>query len=110
MIGSSISVVYAFFTTDGLLTPILVFVFLWVIQIIDNNFVVPYVVGQQIKLNPLAVILVVVLGGIVWGVSGMILFIPILGMMKVIMDESVSLKPYGRLLGEGERVGPKKAG
>lgn len=100
LIGSSISVIYAFFTTDSLLTPILVFVFLWVIQIIDNNFVVPYVVGQQIKLNPLAVILVVVLGGIVWGVSGMILFIPILGMIKVIFDESTSLKPYGSLLGE----------
>jgi predicted PurR-regulated permease PerM len=100
LIGSTISVAYAFFTTDNLLTPILVFVFLWVIQIIDNNFVVPYVVGQQIKLNPLAIILVVVLGGLVWGISGMILFIPILGMIKVIMDESPDLKHYGSLLGE----------
>lgn len=100
LIGSAISVAYAFFTTDNLLTPILVFVFLWVIQIVDNNFVVPYVVGQQIKLNPLAIILVVVLGGLVWGISGMILFIPILGMIKVIMDESPDLKHYGSLLGE----------
>lgn len=108
LIGSTISVAYAFVTTDSLLTPVLVFVFLWVIQIIDNNFVVPFVVGQQIKLNPLAIILVVVLGGMVWGVSGMILFIPILGMIKVIMDESPSLKPYGGLLGEGEPAGRKK--
>jgi predicted PurR-regulated permease PerM len=100
LIGSTISVAYAFFTTDSLVTPILVFVLLWVIQIIDNNFVVPYVVGQQIKLNPLAIILVVVLGGLIWGISGMILFIPILGVVKVLLDESESMAHYGRLLGD----------
>jgi predicted PurR-regulated permease PerM len=108
LIGSTISIVYAFFTTDNIWTPILVFVFLWVIQIIDNNFVVPYVVGQQIQLNPLAIILVVVLGGLIWGVSGMILFIPILGMIKVLLDESPDLRPYGKLLGERKLVGIKK--
>lgn len=98
-IGSSVSVVYAYLTTDHLMYPILVFVFLWVIQIIDNNLIVPYVVGSQIKLNPLAVILVVVLGGLVWGVSGMVLFIPFLGILKVVLDESPKLKHYGFLLG-----------
>jgi predicted PurR-regulated permease PerM len=100
LIGSTISVAYAFFTTDSLVTPILVFVLLWVIQIIDNNLVVPYVVGQQIKLNPLAIILVVILGGLIWGVSGMILFIPILGVVKVLLDKSESMTHYGRVLGD----------
>jgi predicted PurR-regulated permease PerM len=98
-IASVISVFYAYLTTDTLSTPILVFVCLWGIQIIDNNLIVPYVVGQQIKLNPLAVLLVVVLGGLVWGVSGMVIFIPMLGMLKVMFDESETLRPYGHLLG-----------
>ncbi len=100
LIGSSISVVYAFLTTDSLLYPILVFVLLWVIQIIDNNFIAPYVIGQQIRLNPLAVIVAVFVGGLIWGVSGMIVFIPLLGILKVVLDESESLKPWGFLLGD----------
>lgn len=99
-IGSTLSVVYAYFTTDNWIIPVLVFVFLWVIQIIDNNFIVPVVVGQKIRLNPLAVLLAVVLGGLLWGVSGMVLFIPILGMVKVILDDSKFLQPYGYLLGD----------
>jgi predicted PurR-regulated permease PerM len=103
LIGNLITVTFALLTTDSLIYPLLVFLLLWVIQIVDNNFIVPYVVGQQIKLNPLAVILAVVLGGLIWGVSGMILFIPILGMVKVIFDESESMKSYGYLLGDGKR-------
>ncbi len=101
-IGSTVSVIYAYFTTDIWYIPVLVFVFLWVIQIIDNNFIVPVVVGQKIRLNPLAILLVVVLGGLIWGVSGMVLFIPILGMIKVILDDSEFLQPYGYLLGDKE--------
>ena len=99
-IGSSISVIYAYLTTDSLVYPALVFVLLWVIQLIDNNLIAPYVVGQQIRLNPLAVIVAVILGGLIWGVSGMIIFVPLLGMLKVVLDESVSLQPYGFLLGD----------
>lgn len=108
-IGSTISVVYAYFTTDNWVIPVLVFVFLWVIQVIDNNFIVPIVVGQKIRLNPLAVLLVVVLGGLIWGVSGMVVFIPILGMIKVILDDSKSLEPYGYLLGAKPTVSNKKS-
>jgi predicted PurR-regulated permease PerM len=71
-----------------------------VIQIIDNNFIAPYVIGQQIRLNPLAVIVAVFVGGLIWGVSGMIVFIPLLGILKVVLDESESLKPWGFLLGD----------
>lgn len=108
LVGSLISVLYAYLTTDTMVTPVLVFVFLWVIQIIDNNFIVPLVVGQQIKLNPLAVILVVILGGLIWGISGMVLFVPFLGILKVILDESKTMKHYGFLLGDDEPAKKKR--
>ncbi len=99
-IGSSVSVLYVYLTTDSWIDAILVFVLLWVIQIIDNNLIAPFVIGQQIRLNPLAVIVTVILGGLIWGVSGMVIFIPLLGMLKVVLDESEALKPYGFLLGD----------
>jgi predicted PurR-regulated permease PerM len=100
LVANFITVAYAYLTTDKIIYPILVFLLLWVIQIVDNNFIAPHIVGQQIRLNPLAVIVAVILGGLIWGISGMIVFIPLLGMAKVILDESEDLKPYGYLIGD----------
>ena len=44
--------------------------------------------------------LILLIGGMLWGVAGMMLFIPFLGMLKVILDNVDSLKPYGFLIGE----------
>lgn len=103
LIASVVSILYVLITTDSLLYPVLTFACLWGIQLIENNLITPFVVGRQIQLNPLAVILVIILGGMIWGVSGMVLFIPLLGGLKVILDETPGLRPYGFLLGDEER-------
>lgn len=99
-IASTISILYAYITKDSLLIPVLTFALLWGIQLLENNLITPFIVGKQVQLNPLAVILVIILGGMIWGVSGMVLFIPILGAIKVMMDETEGLEPYGYLLGD----------
>lgn len=104
-VGVCVSVVYAFLTTESIVYPILVVAFLWLIQIVDNNFIAPYVVGKQMRLNPLAIVVAVMVGGLIWGISGMVMFIPLLGMAKVIFDESPALKPFGYLLGNGSHEG-----
>jgi len=40
------------------------------------------------------------LGNLLWGVPGMILFVPLFGIIKVICDEIPSLQPYGYILGK----------
>ena len=67
---------------------------------LENNLITPYIVGRQVQLNPLAVILIIILGGMIWGVSGMLLFIPLLGGIKLIFDETEGLQAYGYLLGD----------
>ena len=55
--------------------------------------------------------LALIVGGEVWGISGMILFVPLIGILRVIFDEISELKPYGYLLGnkiEYEDVATKK--
>ncbi len=69
---------------------------------IDSNFLLPTIVGSKVKLNALVTFLGIVLGEMIWGLSGMFLSIPILAILKIIFDRVESLKPWGFLLGSGQ--------
>lgn len=75
------------------------------IQAIDNYFIEPYVVGGEVNLSALSTILIIIVGGAVWGAAGMILFIPLLAMVKIICDNVDSLKPFGELIGDPDGGG-----
>jgi predicted PurR-regulated permease PerM len=49
------------------------------------------------------IIIVVIVGGILWGAAGMILFIPFISILKLIADRTPSLKTLSVLLGDGEQ-------
>lgn len=78
-----------------------------VIQFIDNNFIIPQVVSSRVQINPLISILVVLVGGAMWGLSGMFLSIPLTAIAKVIFDHIDSMKPWGMLLGNVIPTTPK---
>src|SRR5688500_3905749 len=71
-----------------------------VIQGIDNYFVTPFVMGGEVNLNALTTILSIICGGFLWGIAGMILFIPLLSIAKIVFDHVEPLKPYGYLIGD----------
>lgn len=71
-----------------------------IIQIVDNNYIFPKIVGGRVKINALVSIIVVIAGGTLWGIPGMFVSIPIIAIIKVICDSVESLKPYGYLLGD----------
>jgi predicted PurR-regulated permease PerM len=90
--------------TESTIQPaIWVLVALIFIQAIDNYFVEPNVIGGEVRLTALSTILAIFMGGIVWGIAGMILFIPILGILKIIFNHVAKLKPYGYLIGDEGR-------
>ena len=70
------------------------------VQFLDNNFLMPLIVGSKVKINALVTLLGVLVGGALCGISGMFLSIPGLAVLKVIFDRVDSLKPYGLMLGE----------
>jgi predicted PurR-regulated permease PerM len=70
------------------------------VQIIDNNILMPLVVGNKIRINALAIITGVLVGGALAGVSGMFLAIPGIALMKVIFERVNNLKPWATLLGD----------
>ncbi len=70
------------------------------IQFIQGWFLEPLILGPQVKLNPLFTIIALLLGEIIWGISGIFLAIPIMAMLKIIFDSVESLQPFGFLIGE----------
>jgi predicted PurR-regulated permease PerM len=70
------------------------------IQLVDNNYIVPKIVASKVKINALVSIVVVLIGGALWGAPGMFLAIPLTAIVKVIFDRIDPLKPVGFLLGD----------
>lgn len=69
------------------------------VHAVDSNFLMPIVVGSKVRLNALITFLGIVIGEMIWGLSGMFLSIPIIAILKIIFDRIESLKPWGFLFG-----------
>jgi predicted PurR-regulated permease PerM len=102
MIGSIFPIAMALLTHDNIWVAAGALGVCVAVQFLDNNFITPNIVGSAVSINPLATIIALLLGGMIWGVVGMMLFIPFLGMLKVVLDNVESLKPVGYLIGEEE--------
>ncbi len=72
-----------------------------VVQILDNNVMMPLIVGNKVRINALVTIIGVLIGGMLCGIPGMFLAIPTIAVIKVICDKVTELKPWGDLLGDG---------
>lgn len=87
------------------ITEILVFsAIILVIQLIESYVLEPVIIGSEVQLSPLAVIIAIVIGGIVWGIAGMILFVPLFAIIKILADYTHSLRPVGYLLGNSDKL------
>ena len=71
-----------------------------VVQLIDNNLIVPMIVGSKVQINAFVSIVGIIVGGVIAGFSGMFLAIPIIAILKVIFDRIESLEPWGYLMSD----------
>ncbi|RYF95922.1 MAG: AI-2E family transporter [Chitinophagaceae bacterium] len=96
------------FATGAATAKILIVVAIYFgIHLVDSNVLLPLIVGSKVRINALVTVLGVILGEMVWGISGMFLSIPVIAISKIIFDRVESLKPWGLLLGEEEENKPK---
>ncbi|MFK7773422.1 MAG: AI-2E family transporter, partial [Saprospiraceae bacterium] len=100
-LGGLLPFLYAFATCDNYWQPIAVIVLFAFVQIIEGNLITPKVVGSSIKINPLAAILALLVGGAIWGTSGLILALPFIAIIRIIFSQIDFLKPIGMLLSDG---------
>ncbi|HZV70744.1 MAG TPA: AI-2E family transporter [Saprospiraceae bacterium] len=103
-IGGAITLVgtmlIALLTKDDSIYALYVALMFFGIQILDNNFLMPKIVGSKVRINALVAIVAVISGGALWGIAGMFLAIPMTALVKVIFDRIPSVEPWGFLLGD----------
>lgn len=100
--GTSLTVLMALAQGGGGTMAISVLVTYGLVQFIQSYILQPLVVGKDVDVNPFFTIMVLVLGEALWGIGGMVLSIPLLGMLKIVFDHIEPLKPYGYLIGNGD--------
>lgn len=106
LVGSILPVTMALITKDQFSVALGVAGVCIFVQFLDNNFITPNVVGSAVSINPLTAIIALTTSALIWGIVGMILALPFVGMMKVAFDNIESLKPYGYLIGEEPNFSP----
>ncbi|MFM2224035.1 MAG: hypothetical protein RJA07_237 [Bacteroidota bacterium] len=99
IIAIALPMLIAYVTKDSYTYPLMVLAIYIAIQFIDNHYLIPHIVAKRVKINALVSVIVVLIGGELWGISGMFLSIPITAILKVIFDHIDDLKPWGYLLG-----------
>ena len=106
MIGSSIPFTIALLTKDSAWYAIGVAGVFSFNIFMESQVLTPNIVGSHIKINPMAIIIAIVIGGSIWGIAGMVLFIPIVGMVKIVSQNVENLAPLDILLSDDKKEGP----
>jgi predicted PurR-regulated permease PerM len=99
IIAIALPIIIASITKDGYSTQIGIIIAYMLIQFVDNNIIFPRIVSSKVKINALVTLVIVLLGGSLWGLAGMFLSIPIIATLKIIFDRIEELKPWGKILG-----------
>jgi predicted PurR-regulated permease PerM len=104
LIAGIVCILVTLATSNDLSDILWVVVALTVVQFVDNNILMPYVVSSKVKINALVSIIGVLVGGALAGVSGMFLSIPGIAIMKAVFDRVDGLQPWGMILGDDKTM------
>lgn len=98
IIGFFIALTFGYLTTGETAVFIGIVITFSVAQLIETFILQPYVFGNSVNIHPLFVIIGVILGNAVWGIIGMALAIPVIGIVNIAFNHIRELKPLGYLL------------
>jgi len=107
-IGMVVIALFAILTKDTVATAIYISIALFILNFLQDNVFRPMIMGSKLAVNAFAVFFFVILGGFYWGISGMILFIPVASILKIILDRSEPGSDFSVFLSEMPK--PEKTG
>jgi predicted PurR-regulated permease PerM len=102
-ISGLLPILFSFIFFDSLPKSLVFSVIIIIEQLIESYVLEPLIIGQEVKLNPLIVIVAVIIGGMIWGIAGMVLFVPLVAMFKIISNNTPGLEPIGFLFGNSKK-------
>lgn len=98
--SSLLPITLAYTSTGDIWMPIGVVAVLVIVQYLEANLIFPKIVGARLGLNTLVSLLVIFAGGLLWGVAGMILFLPLISILKLVSEKIPSWRPLRIFLGD----------
>ncbi|HKL40784.1 MAG TPA: AI-2E family transporter [Cryomorphaceae bacterium] len=108
MVGALLPMAVSWVTFDSVWYPIGVAAIFALVQYLEANFIFPLAVSVKLKVNTLVSIVAIFAGAVIWGAAGMILFVPFLGILKLIANEVEGWEPLAIFLGDGSEDSPKE--
>ena len=78
--------------TGGLSQTIWMLIVVIILQQIDANIINPKIVGKSLKISPLLVLFAVTFGGAYFGILGMFLAVPVIAVIKILVDDFIKYK------------------
>jgi len=97
--GALLPILYTLVTHDSVLPAVGVASVFFGVQFLESNFITPRIVGRRVSINPFIAIVVLLIGGQIWGTAGMILGIPLTAIMKLLLDSRPKTKAFGYFIG-----------
>lgn len=97
-IAALLPAVFALLTKDSAWYAVGVVAIFSTVQFLEGNFITPRITGSKVSINALAAIIALLIGGKILGIAGMILAVPITGVIRVLLAYSRHLKPFAILL------------
>ncbi|WP_026450218.1 AI-2E family transporter [Aequorivita capsosiphonis] len=96
-IGGGIAVVLSYLYAGS--TPALIVIgVITAAQLVENYILTPWIIGDEINLNPFMTVFGVILFSTLWGMVGAIISLPIIGVLKVIFEHTKGMEAYAHLL------------
>jgi predicted PurR-regulated permease PerM len=100
MVGALLPIAMAWITFNSIWYALGVVGIFAFVQYLEANVIFPIAVSNRLNINALATLVAILVGGILWGVAGMILFVPFLAITKLIADHHPKMKTWSILLGK----------
>ncbi|MFZ9942160.1 MAG: AI-2E family transporter [Bacteroidia bacterium] len=100
IIASLLPITYAWITYDSAWYPLGVVAIFAFVQYLEANLIFPWAVSRRLKLNTLATLMVIILGGILWGAAGMILFVPFAAILRLVAERIEGWEGLAKFLGQ----------
>ncbi len=100
IIGVIPPLIFSFANGNGFIKTLILFLCLLFMSIIEGNVLTPKMVGGKLNINALTTFIGLFAGGLIWGIWGMFLSIPILGILRIVFNAAPHLQPWGDLMAE----------
>jgi predicted PurR-regulated permease PerM len=106
LVGIVTVTIVAILTFDDIYRIIMVPIVYFILDNIQGNLIMPMVLGRRLALNPVVIFIWLIFCGWIWGITGALLAVPLLAIIKIISDQVEQLAPIGEFLGSESKVAP----